>query len=180
MSLIQSLLPLLKNGSSVNFNLKEVNGQIQVLIEPSLSNVEVDTTDSVVATLQAALLHPVRIMCNRDATDAEVIAALGVIGPSHEGTNDQLAEYRQRIADAAAEAKRLEAEKAAAKPAKGAVKNGKAKPAKGGLSAPADESDDEESADDDSSGTEEGGTDGASTEAGAADSSPAKTKFDLF
>ncbi|QRD62724.1 PRTRC system protein E (plasmid) [Xanthomonas citri pv. citri] len=142
MSFLKTLLPLLQHGSTINFSLKEVGGKVQIIIEPQLAKFEPETTDEVVATLQSVLAHPIRITCERETTDEQFLAALTSISPGHAAASDQLAEYRQRLADAAAEATRKEAEKAAnkttkaiAKPAKGAT------PAAASLSAPAGESD---------------------------------------
>lgn len=180
MSLIQSLMPLLKNGSSVNFNLKEVNGQIQILIEPNLAKVEPETTDEVVATLQAALLHPVRLLCKRESTDAEVIAALTAITPGHEAANDQLVEYRQRLADASAEAKRKAEEKSAAKAAKAPAKPSKVTAAKGAssLTAPADESEGDNAQN--AEGSQASASQDNGDEASSAAASPATADFSLF
>lgn len=165
MSLIQTVLPLLKNGSSLILNLKEVDGKIQVVIEPQLSNFDPETNDEVIATLQAVLVHPVRLVCERSTTDAQFIQALTSIAPIHESTCDQLAEYRQRLADAAAEAK-VKAESKGKTPAK-PVKAGAAKGAV--LTAPADEGD---------ASTGEDTTPTDATTAPAV--SPAESDFTLF
>lgn len=142
MSLIQNVLPLLKNGSSLNLNLKEVDGKIQVVIVPQLAALDEDTTDEVVASLQAVLVHPVRLMCERATTDAQLMEAITGIAPAHAAASDQLSEYRQMLSDAAATAKVKAAEKTAAKPAKAAGKNVMTVAAPGAtLSAPEDEGD---------------------------------------
>ncbi|WP_440986167.1 hypothetical protein ACQHIH_21680 (plasmid) [Xanthomonas sontii] len=172
MSFINTLLPLLKHGSSLNLNLKEVAGKIQIVIEPQLAKLEPETTDAVVATLQSVLVHPIRLTCEREATDQQFLDALTSIAPGHEAASDQLADYRQRLADASAEAKRQEAEKIASKTGKAAAKPAKGATASGATpTAPADE------------GDEEGGNDATSdaTVASATPAvSPAKTDFQLF
>nr|WP_312130721.1 PRTRC system protein E [Stenotrophomonas pavanii] len=177
MSLIHTLLPLLKNGSSINLNLKAVGEKIQIIIEPQLAKLDAETTDEVVATLQSVLVHPIRLMCERETTDQEFLAALTSIAPVHEAGSDQLAEYRQRLSDAAAEAKRKEADKNAAKTGKSAAKPVKAVTTPGsGLSAPADEGD-EIAAGADVDGAE-GSSDASPAPAPAV--SPANTEFELF
>lgn len=117
MSFIANVLPLLKHGSSLALTLKEVNGQIQILIEPQLAKFDEETDDEVVATLQAALVHPVRVMAARDATDATLIETLTKLATPYQSLSDQLAEHQERIEQAAAAARAKAAEKAAAKPA---------------------------------------------------------------
>lgn len=117
MSFIANILPLLKHGSSLGLTLKEVNGQIQILIEPQLAKFDEETDDEVVATLQAALVHPVRVMAARDATDATLIETLTKLATPYQSLSDQLAEHQERIEQAAAAARAKAAEKAAAKPA---------------------------------------------------------------
>lgn len=169
MSLIQNVLPLLKNGTSLNLNLKEVDGKIQVVIVPQLAALDEEASDEVVASLQSVLVHPVRLLCDRETTDAQLMQAITGIAPAHEAASDQLAEYRQMLSDAAATAKVKAAEKAAAKPAKAAGKPVKAVAASGAsITAPDDESD--ESAVQESNGTE----------AAPATVSPAATSFNLF
>lgn len=182
MSFIANVLPLLKHGSSLSLTLKEVNGQIQIVIEPQLAKFDADTNDEVVATLQAALVHPVRVIAERDATDATLLEILTKLAPSYSALSDQLAEHQQRIEDAAAAARAKAAEKTAAKPA------GKATPAKTthkaatpAASACATGASDD-AGDDDTNGDDAGDTPVAtpSTAPAPAAPSPSTASFELF
>ncbi|NMI31433.1 PRTRC system protein E [Xanthomonas hortorum pv. vitians] len=180
MSFIANVLPLLKHGSSLSLTLKEVGGQIQILIEPQLAKLDPDTTDEVVATLQAALVHPVRVLAERDATDATLLEILTKLAPSYSTLGDQLAEHQQRIEDAAAAARAKAAEKAAAKPA------GKATPSKAtnkaatpATSASASNTDDS-GGDDDANGDDAGDSPVATPSEAPAAPSPSTASFELF
>jgi PRTRC genetic system protein E len=179
MSFIANVLPLLKHGSSLSLTLKEVGGQIQILIEPQLAKLDPDTTDEVVATLQAALVHPVRVLAERDATDATLLEILTKLAPSYSTLGDQLAEHQQRIEDAAAAAR--------AKPRKGRSQAGRQgdsskgtnKAATPATSASASNTDDS-GGDDDANGDDAGDSPVATPSEAPAAPSPSTASFELF
>jgi PRTRC genetic system protein E len=178
MSFIANVLPLLKHGSSLSLTLKEVNGQIQIVIEPHLAKFDPDTNDEVVATLQAALVHPVRVMAERDATDAALLETLTKLAPSYSALSDQLAEHQQRIEDAAAAARAKAAEKTAAKPASKATA---AKTThKAATPASAASTTDDDGDDDAANGDDSGDTPVATPSATPAPPSPSAASFELF
>ena len=118
MSFLNTLAPLLKNGSTLNIALSEVNDQVQIVIVPQLAKFDADTTDPVQATLQSALAHPIRITTAKDAADQTLIDAIASITPAYQAAGEQLTGYLATIAAAAEEARVKAAEKTKAKPAK--------------------------------------------------------------
>ena len=179
MSFIATITPLLKHGSSLSLNLKEVNGKIQIIIEPQLAKFDPDTTDEVVATLQAALVHPVKLLADADATDQTLIDTICKIAPVHESASDQLAEHQQRILDAAAAARAKAAEKTAAKPAKAAPAKTTTKAAATTPTASAGASSDSDEDGDDEAGENNAGDDETPVATPSAPS-PATASFELF
>ena len=119
---LSSIQPLLRGSADITLRISAAKGGgMAVLVLPTLEQMEPETGDQVVAQLQQALVRPLSLTIPAgEDPDAALAAILTQVDAARTPLIDQLASYREQVAEAANQA-RLAADK------KGAA--GKAAPA---------------------------------------------------
>jgi hypothetical protein len=121
MSLINALRPILRDSSAITLTISVVENATCVLVVPRRVKHDPDTTDVSLATLQAALAQPIRILIpNGEDADQAVCDALLRINEHRSRVQNDLESYLDDLAKAQAEAK---AATAAAKQARNKAKS---------------------------------------------------------
>jgi PRTRC genetic system protein E len=113
MPFLANLAPLLKGASEVTLKISAVDGGLSVVVIPRLEEFDPDTTDEGLAVLQAALSKPFHFRVPEGQDPDQLLAdALNSIGGARAPVVDEIARYREQMADAKTSAQQSSAKKA--------------------------------------------------------------------
>lgn len=149
MNFLAALSQLLTGSKSVTLTLtREPSGELAALIVSTLGNFDPEAADPAVATLQAALAKPLRIVLPAQEPDAAFAAALNSYAAAREAVLTDL----QAQLDALAQAQQAAKDSAAKAQAEARTKAKKPKPS---LPAPAEPSSDDAGAENEEEGADD-------------------------
>ena len=113
---LSTIKPLMRGTSAITLTISSTpDGAMCVLLQPALEQMDAETADQTLAELQRALVRPLRVLIPGDIDpDAAFAEVFTDVAQSREQAIDQLAQYREHMAEAANQARLAQSKKTTA------------------------------------------------------------------